>query len=107
MCAFFGFLVDKKTPRPWISHTKEEGDWWKPVHETKKEKTTTQNTTAASLHVFFWWGGGDLKANIDKKNTTEVKNHVKCVVSARGYADACGVMVVVHDTTKSSALNAV
>ena len=107
MCAFFGFLVDKKTPRPWISHTKEEGDWWKPVHETKKEKTTTQNTTAASLHVFFWWGGGDLKANIDKKNTTEVKNHVKCVVSARGYADACGVMVIVHDTTKSSALNAV
>tara|TARA_B100000405_G_scaffold135136_1_gene94419 strand:- start:2715 stop:2945 length:231 start_codon:yes stop_codon:yes gene_type:complete len=73
VCAFFGFLVDKKTPRPWISHTKEEGDWWKPVHETKKEKTTTQNTTA-SLHVFFLvvWGG-DLKANIDKKNTTEVK----------------------------------
>ena len=106
MCAFFGFLVDKKTPRPWISHTKEEGDWWKPVHETKKEKTTTQNTTA-SLHVFFWWWGGDLKGNIDKKNTTEVKNHVKCVVSARGYADACGVMVIVHDTTKSSALNAV
>ena len=106
MCAFFGFLVDKKRPRPWISHTKEGGDWWKPVHETKKEKTTTQNTTA-SLHVFFWWWGGDLKGNIDKKNTTEVKNHVKCVVSARGYADACGVMVIVHDTTKSSALNAV
>jgi hypothetical protein len=109
VCAFFGFLVDKKRPKFWISHTKEEGDWWKPVHETKKEKTTTQNKTPPP-HLsmfFFWWGGGDLKANRDKKNTTEVKNHVKCVVSARGYADACGVMVIVHDTTKSSALNAV
>ena len=78
------------------------------MHETKKEKTTTQNTTA-SLHVFFLvvWGG-DLKANIDKKKHHRgQKNHVKCVVSARGYADACGVMVIVHDTTKSSALNAV
>ena len=107
MCAFFGFLVDKKTPRPWISHTKEEGDWWKPVHETKKEKTTTQNTTA-SLHVFFLVGGGGLKSKQrQKKHHRGQKNHVKCVVSARGYADACGVMVIVHDTTKSSALNAV
>tara|TARA_B100000519_G_scaffold21456_1_gene15303 strand:- start:3465 stop:3614 length:150 start_codon:yes stop_codon:yes gene_type:complete len=42
------------------------------ARDKKKKKTTTQNTTA-SLHVFFWWWGGDLKANIDKKNTTEVK----------------------------------
>ena len=109
MCVPFLVFLWIKRHRDLGSHTqKKRVIGGNPCTRQKKKKQPRKTKHhRASLHVFFWWGGGDLKANIDKKNTTEVKNHVKCVVSARGYADACGVMVIVHDTTKSSALNAV
>jgi len=73
MCVPFLVFLWIKRHRDLGSHTqKKRVIGGNPCTRQKKKKQPRKTPPHLSM-FFFWWWGGDLKANIDKKNTTEVK----------------------------------